>query len=254
MSQIKMEKMKIYGLIGKHIEHSYSPSYFANKFKDEEIKDANYCLFPLADISEFKVLLSKEPNLQGLNVTIPYKSSVIPYLDSISEEANAVGAVNTIVFSGSKTKGYNTDIYGFKNALKPHITDIHYKSKALILGTGGASKAIVYALKQLKISHQFVSRNPGLGLIVYKDLNPSVIENHLIIINTTPLGMSPDTGSCPELPYNALGEQHLLFDLVYNPEETLFLRKGLKKGAKCINGLKMLHLQAEKSWKIWQST
>ena len=246
--------MKLYGLIGKHIQHSFSPSYFADKFKDEGIKDVDYRLFPLADISEFNKLKEQEPDLKGLNVTIPYKTSIIPYLDSISEEAKTVGAVNTIKFTGTKTKGFNTDIYGFSKSLKAHIGEAHYNSGALVLGTGGASKAIVYALKQLKINHQYVSRNPGTGLLTYEELNRSVLEKHLTIINATPLGMSPDTNNYPDLPYNAIGKQHLLFDLVYNPEQTLFMKKGLQKGATVVNGLRMLHLQAKKSWEIWQES
>ena len=168
--------MKLYGLIGKHIKHSFSPSYFAEKFRNEGLIDVDYRLFPLSRISEFKKLIATEPDLTGLNVTIPYKTLIIPFLDSISEEAKTVGAVNTIKFTGTKTIGFNTDVFGFTESLKAHIGKENYLSKALILGTGGASKAISFALNQLNIKYQHVSRNAGKGLLTYENLNKSVIE------------------------------------------------------------------------------
>lgn len=243
--------MKRFGLIGQHLQHSFSPAYFANKFKQEEILDCTYELFPLAEIEDFKTLLQKEHNLSGLNVTIPYKQTIIPFLDRLSPQALQIGAVNTIQFVEGKLIGHNTDVYGFKTSLEKSLSTTQFHSKALVLGTGGASKAVAYALQEMNISYQYVSRKATEGILSYEMLSPEFIQEHLIIINTTPLGMSPNLNTCPLLPYTAIGQGHILFDLVYNPKQTLFMKKGAEQGAKTINGLEMLHLQAEKAWSIW---
>jgi shikimate dehydrogenase len=245
--------MNTYGLIGKDLNHSFSPSYFANKFKEEGIDNCVYQLFPLSQIEDFKKLLRTQSNLQGLNVTIPYKTAIIPFLDELSPQAMAIGAVNTIKFDNDKLIGHNTDVYGFQTSLEAGLSLKQGQSKALILGTGGASKAVAYALKELNIRYQYVSRTASKGILNYENLNGVTINEHLIIINTTPLGMYPNVNHCPDLPYEAIQEKHLLYDLVYNPKETLFIKKGKSNKATTINGLKMLHLQAEKAWKIWQS-
>ena len=243
--------MKRFGLIGRHLQHSFSPAYFAHKFKQEGILDCAYELFPLAQIEDFKTLLQKDLNLAGLNVTIPYKQAIIPFLDALSPQALQIGAVNTIQFIEGKLIGHNTDVYGFQTSLEKILSAAQFHSKALILGTGGASKAVVYALHQLNIPYQYVSRTPNNDALSYEMLSPELMQDHLIIINTTPLGMSPNIETCPLLPYSSIGQAHVLFDLVYNPEQTLFMKKGVEQGAKTINGLEMLHLQAEKAWNIW---
>lgn len=243
--------MKRFGLIGRHLQHSFSPAYFANKFKQEGILDCNYDLFPLAKIEDFKALLEKSLDLVGLNVTIPYKQSIIPFLDELSPQALEIGAVNTIQFKEGKLIGHNTDVYGFQTSLEKALSPSQFQSKALVLGTGGASKAVVYALQEMNIPYHYVSRSANQDCLTYEMLCPKHIQEHLIIINTTPLGMTPNTDTCPLLPYSAIGKEHILFDLVYNPEQTLFMKKGVEQGAKSINGLEMLHLQAEKAWNIW---
>ena len=245
--------MKLFGLIGHPLTHSFSKQYFENKFEKENIVDCSYNLYDIKNISLYKNVF-ETPNLIGLNVTIPYKESIIDLLDELDEVAKNIGAVNTIKFNSNtkKTKGYNTDYFGFKNSLKPFLENIH--ERALILGTGGASKAVAYVLKELNINCLFVSRTPEKGNeIGYNDINEYVIKHHQIIINTTPLGTYPNINDFPNIPYELLTANHLLYDLVYNPEETMFLRKGKEKGAKIINGLQMLKLQAEKSWEIWNS-
>lgn len=245
--------MKLFGLIGHPLTHSFSKQYFENKFEKENIVDCSYNLYDIKNISLYKNVF-ETPNLIGLNVTIPYKESIIDLLDELDEVAKNIGAVNTIKFNSNtkKTKGYNTDYFGFKNSLKPFLENIH--ERALILGTGGASKAVAYVLKELNINCLFVSRTPEKGNeIGYNDINEYVIKHHQIIINTTPLGTYPNINDSPNIPYELLTANHLLYDLVYNPEETMFLRKGKEKGAKIINGLQMLKLQAEKSWEIWNS-
>ncbi|WP_052596870.1 shikimate dehydrogenase [Aureispira sp. CCB-QB1] len=244
--------MKKFGLIGRHLQHSFSPAYFAHKFKQAAIIDCTYELFPLATIKDFPKLLQRESNLSGLNVTIPYKQAVIPFLDQLSPQASQVGAVNTIQFIDNKLIGHNTDVYGFQTSLERNLTIQQATSKALILGTGGASKAVAYALQQMNISYQYVSRAKENALR-YEILSPELLQQHLIIINTTPLGMAPKVETCPLLPYMALGQQHILFDLVYNPEQTLFLKKGAAQGATILNGLEMLHLQADRAWDIWNN-
>ncbi|MBL4648438.1 MAG: shikimate dehydrogenase [Aureispira sp.] len=243
--------MKQFGLIGRHLQHSFSPAYFANKFKQEGIHGCAYDLFPLAQIEDFKTLLQKDFNLAGLNVTIPYKQAIIPFLDDLSPQALQIGAVNTIQFVEGKLIGHNTDVYGFQTSLEKRLSSTQFHSKALVLDIGGASKAVVYALQEMNISCQYVSRVSTDNALSYEMLSPELIQKHLIIINTTPLGMSPNIETCPSLPYTAIGQEHILFDLVYNPKQTLFMQKGAEQGAKTINGLEMLHLQAEKAWTIW---
>lgn len=242
--------MRKFGLIGKNISYSFSESYFQNKFDKEHIKDTSYQNFDLDSISEFKFLIKNNPEIAGLNVTIPYKEEVIPYLELINKTAKEIGAINTIkITKKRKLKGYNTDYYGFKKSLEPLLTKQH--KKALILGTGGASKAVAYALKKLNIRYSYVSRTKNEDHFTYKELNEKIIKDHLVIINCSPVGTYPHVKDCPNLPYQFITDQHVLFDLIYNPNETLFLKKGKQQGASICNGLRMLELQAEKSWEIW---
>lgn len=245
--------MKVYGLIGYPLTHSFSAEYFREKFRKEGICDARYRNFPLSDIHEFPHLLSGVPELAGLNVTIPYKESVMPFLDSIDDVACEVGAVNVVCFlSGGKTRGYNTDITGFSESIKPYIRP-HHKN-ALILGTGGASKSVAWALRKMGIGVRFVSRTPvSPGETDYKGLTDGVIRSHPLIVQTTPLGMHPNDDGCPPIPYEYIGPGHLLYDLVYNPCITRFMEKGMEKGATAVNGMQMLRIQAEESWKLWNT-
>ena len=251
MAKKQEKQMRKFGLIGKDIDYSFSQSYFAAKFKAEEITDASYQNFDLKSITEFPSLIQKDNNIKGFNVTIPYKELIIPYVDKLDKNAKKIGAINTIKRTKKgKLKGYNTDYYGFKNAILPHLKSQH--TNALILGTGGASKAIAFALKKLKIEYTYVSRNATKeNQISYQQLTEETIKNNTIIVNCTPLGTHPDITAYPDIPYQAITEKHLLFDLIYNPEETTFLNYGKQKGATIINGYKMLQLQAEKSWRIW---
>ncbi|MGB1308716.1 MAG: shikimate dehydrogenase family protein [Oceanihabitans sp.] len=243
--------MRKFGLLGKNIAYSFSKNYFSEKFNSENITNTTYENFDIENINKFVSILENNPNINGLNVTIPYKESIIPYLDKLDKKAKKIGAVNTIKFTKKgKLKGYNTDFYGFKNALKPYLKKQH--KKALLFGTGGASKAIAYALKKLNIEYAFVSRKTSKNVqFTYKTLTPEDIKSHTILINCTPLGTSPNIEACPEIPYHAITEKHLLFDLIYNPTETTFLKKGKQNKAATSNGFKMLQLQAEKSWQIW---
>lgn len=240
------------GLLGKNISYSFSRNYFKTKFEKENITDVSYQNFDIENITAFPKIIRETKGLKGLNVTIPYKEDVIPYLDKLNKKAKAIGAVNTIKLTKKgKLVGYNTDCYGFINSLKPSLTKQH--KKALILGTGGASKAILYTLKEENgIKCHYVSRTASKKVkYTYDDLTEAIISKYQIIINCTPLGTFPNVEECPKIPYNGISENHILFDLVYNPEETLFLRLGKAKGAKTINGLRMLKLQAEKAWSIW---
>ena len=238
----------MYGLIGYPLSHSFSAKFFNDKFCREKINE-EYRLFPIPKIDEIKGLFQKYPELKGLNVTIPYKSSIIEYLSDISPAANEIGAVNVIKIKEGKLKGYNTDAYGFKESLKPLLKkDI---KKALILGTGGASKAVRYVLSSLGIDSKVVSRCSGKVDLMYSDLNSEIISENLLIVNTTPLGMYPDVNSFPDIPYQFIGENHICYDLVYNPEESRFLNMAESQGAVIKNGLEMLHLQAIKAWEIW---
>jgi len=240
--------MKKLGLIGFPLSHSFSPGYFKKKFETLGIEGWQYGLYPLDKIDAFCALMEDEKPF-GINVTIPYKEQVIPFLDELDKEAAEIGAVNTIKISNQKTKGFNTDIYGFEKSIEPLLKN-HHKN-ALILGSGGASKAVEYALKKMGIAPSFVSRTAGKGQFTYEDLNAEILENQTIIVNTTPLGMSPNIDACSAIPYNAITPHHLLYDLVYNPTETLFLKKGKQQGAAIKNGYEMLCLQADKSWEIW---
>jgi len=245
--------MKQFGLIGYPLSHSFSKKYFTDKFQEEGIRDCNYELYPIASIEELPDLLKKVPNLVGLNVTIPYKEQVLPFLEELDEGAAEVGAVNTIKIIKGKLSGYNTDVYGFEQSLqnfviKNKLTPI---KKALILGTGGAAKAVAYVLKKLEIDFHLVSRKARPGVISYEDINFSVLDEIQLIVNTTPLGMAPKIVTAPNIPYEALNAQHLLFDLVYNPKKTVFLSNGEQQGSYIINGYEMLIGQAEKSWQIW---
>ncbi len=247
---------KLYGLIGKTLHHSFSQKYFRTKFLKEGINDSDYLLFELPAIQEFPKILEAHPGLRGLNVTIPYKLEVMPFLDEIDPVAKEIGAVNTIKFkSGGKRIGYNTDYLGFKISLEKRLRDPLTTYKALVLGTGGASKAVVAALKDLGIDYKYISRTTSKDAISYQQLNssPEILNTHRLIINTTPLGTSPNVNAAPDIPYEWISDQHFLYDLVYNPAETRFLMNGKAKGADIKNGLEMLELQAEKAWEIWNS-
>jgi len=244
--------MKQYGLIGYPLSHSFSKKYFTKKFIKENISNCKYDLFELENISQLPTLVRTQNNLIGLNVTIPFKQSVLPFLDKIDEIAAKIGAVNTIKIIDNELIGFNTDYYGFKQSLKPFISTFH--QRALILGTGGAAKSVFHVLKELNIDCLFVSRNPTQeNEIAYKDVNEYVIKHHQIIVNTTPVGMFPNINDAPNIPYQFLTKNHLLYDLIYNPAETPFLKKGKEKACIILNGYQMLVLQAEKSWKIWNS-
>lgn len=239
-----------FGLIGKNISYSFSKNYFSEKFNLEEIEDCIYSNFDIQSIEDFPSILIKNPELKGLNVTMPYKEIIIPYLDTLSDIAFTIGAVNVInIGKNGDLKGYNTDWYGFYHSLKPML-EIHHK-KALIIGTGGASKAVEYALNLLNIDYKFVSRYPGLNNLEYHEVNENIFQDYHIIINCTPLGTFPETENYPPIPYSYFSENHIAYDLIYNPVETNFLKKARLKGAKTKNGYEMLLLQAEKSWEIW---
>ena len=245
--------MKLYGLIGYPLTHSFSKGYFTEKFTREGESDFAYLNFPIKDIVQVLQVIESNPDLIGFNVTIPYKEKIIPYLNRISKDAMEVGAVNTVRIDragGVATlSGFNTDVDGFRASL---LRILHPGVKqALILGTGGASKAIAYVLKELKISFQFVSRTKGENQLSYDELDKKVLDAHLLIVNTTPLGTFPEINTYPDILYNLLSSDHILFDLVYNPPETVFLREGKKKGVKIKNGLDMLYRQAEQAWEIW---
>jgi shikimate dehydrogenase len=248
--------MKQYGLLGYPLSHSFSKGYFTEKFSKEGI-DAVYNNFSIPSIEDFPELIKAHPDLVGLNVTIPYKQAVIPFLNELNFEAREMGAVNVIrverdLAGAVRLVGYNSDLVGFRESIRPYITAMGPgKWKALVLGTGGASKAIVYGLKQLGVDVQSVSRTPGANCITYHDLTARHYRSYQIVVNTTPLGMSPHYETYPPLDYSSLDSGHLLFDAVYNPEKTLFLQKGEEQGATIKNGLEMLHLQAEAAWKIW---
>lgn len=245
--------MRKFGLIGFPLGHSFSKQYFTGKFRDENIPGCSYENYPLENIGLFPELISREPYLVGLNVTIPYKSAVIGYLDSLSPEASEIGAVNVIRIEkeerGTKLSGFNSDVTGFTGSLQPYLRD--EIKKALVLGTGGSSKAVCYALKKLGIGYTHVSRKPGKDIITYEDINADILKEALLVVNTTPVGMFPDVYASPNLNYELLTPEHILFDLVYNPELSMFLRKGQERGCTVISGLKMLHLQAERAWEIW---
>lgn len=245
---------KLFGLIGFPLGHSFSKKYFTEKFEKDKLTHCEYQNFPIENIEKLPGLIQSLPELAGLNVTIPYKESVIQYLDHVDKVADKIGAVNTIkvIRSGDKftLNGYNTDSYGFFHSLEPHLKNFH--QSALIIGTGGSSKAVAFVLDQLGIDYLFVSRNPKMkNHISYFDLCGPVLNNYQIIINTSPIGMYPNDQEKPDIPYDFVTSKHILFDLIYNPPKTNFLKTGEMKKATIINGLNMLHLQAEKSWQIW---
>jgi shikimate dehydrogenase len=245
--------MDKYGLIGFPLGHSFSQVYFNQKFIDEKI-DAEYVNFQIDDIGELKYIIEDYPNLCGLNVTLPYKTKVIDFLDELDKDAQDIGAVNVIKFIRSKAKlrlkGFNSDIIGFKRSISPLLKPHH--QHALILGTGGASLAVLHGLKQLGIESLLVSRRQNApDCLAYNELSPKVLQQYTVIVNSTPVGMYPHANQCPDIPYHLLSEHHLLYDLIYNPGETLFMEKGKIQGATVKNGLEMLLLQAFASWKIW---
>ena len=257
---------KLYGLIGYPLSHSFSKKYFTEKFVKENSLDCEYNLYPIEDINQLPQLIADNPTLCGLNVTIPYKESVIPYLDELDETAKAVGAVNCIkIESGKELKtprliGYNTDVFGFRQSIKPFLEIQH--ERALIIGTGGASKAVAYVLKEIGIECFFVSRHKEQKLsnknqhlnskiFLYEDLNENMINAFKLIVNATPVGMFPHITEHPKLPYQFITSSHLLYDLIYNPAETEFLKRGISQGASTVNGLSMLHQQAEEAWRVW---
>ena len=239
--------MRHFGLIGKSLGHSFSAKFFNGKFKAEQI-DADYQLFEIEDISAIDSLI-KEHNLEGFNVTIPYKESIIPYLDGLTKEAHEIGAVNCVVVKNGQKIGHNTDLTGIEASL--HWLDMDSAPKTLILGTGGASKAVQYALKRRGVEYSVVSRSAERGDVTYDDLTAEIIAEHKLIINTTPVGMFPEVENAPTIDYSALGAEHRLFDLVYNPAKTQFLARGEEQGAKTMGGMLMLQTQAIASWHLW---
>ena len=245
--------MKLYGLIGYPLSHSFSAIYFKNKFAKEHISDCDYRLFPIPEISELTTILNENPNLLGFNVTIPYKKEIFQFLTHIDRIAAEVGAVNTVKAirkeNNVELHGFNTDILGFEYSLKPLLSG---RNKALVLGTGGAASAVAFVLKRLQIQYLSVSRPPSEEIIGYSDLTRELLDEYSIIINTTPLGMHPHTEKAPPIPYQWLNSGHLLYDLVYNPEVTRFMKNGLVQGCTVKNGLEMLQIQAEEAWKIWK--
>lgn len=242
-----MDNAKKFGLFGRNISYSFSKKYFTEKFKNLFLKNHSYDIFDLKDISEITELLHTE-NLQGFNVTIPYKEQIIPYLHELSDEAREIGAVNTVSIKNNITKGYNTDTYGFEKTLKLHKKDIH--QSALILGDGGAAKAVKFVLKQQGIPFTVVSRKSEIN---FENLTDQLVEKNNIIIQCTPVGTFPEINDCLHFPFNALTRNHLIIDLIYNPEYTEFIKKASQNGAKCVNGYFMLEQQAEKAWEIWNS-
>lgn len=245
--------MKLFGLIGYPLEHSASPDFFQKKIEKEGIQDAGYRLFPLKDITELPRLVADIPDLAGFNVTSPFKQAILPYLTRTDLAAATIGAVNTVnvVRDNGKTAlhGYNTDYIGFAESLLEVMP--RTPRRALILGTGGASHAVAYALTMLHVTVKTVSRSHGKGSLTYNELTPELVRKHPLIVNATPLGMVPNTGLCPDFPYGLITGQHFLFDLIYNPEETEFLKRGRLQGARTCNGMSMLRNQAEASYKIW---
>lgn len=241
--------MRVYGLIGYPLSHSFSKKYFTEKFEREGLDECRYELFPLSSIEELPQLLNDNPELCGLNVTIPYKEQVLSYLQEENELVKAIRACNCIDIREGKLKGYNTDVLGFERSLQ-QLMQPHHK-KALILGTGGVSKAVQFILQKMGLGYRYVSRKPGVHSFSYEQLTPAVLAEYTLIVNTTPLGMYPNVTEAPPIPYEALSPQHYLFDMVYNPEKTLFMKMGEEKGAVIKNGYDMLEIQADESWNIW---
>lgn len=238
-----------YGLIGRHLSHSFSQRYFTEKFRREELHGCRYDLYEIETIDLLPQLIADSPGLVGLNITIPYKQAVIHFLDVVDPVAAAVGAVNTIHINDGSLIGHNTDVQGFRNMLLPLLDG--NRPRTLVLGSGGASRAVVYVLKELGLKFRVVSRSRGSGDITWDLLDPALVGACPLIINTTPLGMHPEGDTMPPLPMHTVGPKHILVDLIYNPERTLFLQAGVERGARVANGLAMLHGQAEASWRIW---
>jgi len=244
--------MKVYGIIGYPLGHSFSKNYFTEKFAREGITDCRYEVFPIKTVDEFKSLLSQNPLLQGLNITIPHKQSILQYLDDTTNLPVALKACNCIKIVNGKLTGYNTDIIGFERSLQTKLQNYH--AQALVLGNGGAAAAVKFVLNKLNIAFTTVSRKKGSEHdLTYAGLDEKIIKEHLLIINTTPLGTFPNVDECPDIPYQYLTAKHFLYDLVYNPDKTLFLQKGEVQGAAVKNGYDMLVIQAEESWRIWNS-
>ncbi|MDI9311965.1 MAG: shikimate dehydrogenase [Limnohabitans sp.] len=242
--------MKKLGLLGRNIGYSFSRNYFSTKFENEKITNFSYQNFDIQDIALFSSIIKETPDLVGMNVTIPYKEEVIPFLDELSENVKQIGAVNTIkVLPNGKLLGDNTDYFGFSESLKPLLKSTH--KKALILGTGGAAKAVAFGLQQMQIDFIYISRKIGTNTITYTDLTEDIFNEYQIIINCTPLGTFPNIENCPDIPYQFFTQNHIAYDLIYNPEKTTFLNKAQQNGAIIKNGYEMLVLQAEKSWEIW---
>jgi shikimate dehydrogenase len=248
--------MRKYGLIGYPLGHSFSKSYFTEKFHNEHINDCNYENYPLDNLDKLPHLIAGEPELQGLNVTIPYKSQIIRFLDQISPEARSIGAVNVIKIRRENDKvklsGFNSDVTGIRVSLLPYIRN--RKGNAIVLGTGGSSRAVMYVLKESGVNVILVSREKKPGSVSYADIDSNLINSAVLIVNTTPLGMFPDIDSKPDLNYGLLNKNHILFDLVYNPLRTSFLKMGEEMGCITISGIKMLHSQAERAWQIWNDS
>jgi shikimate dehydrogenase len=243
--------MRKFGLIGYPLSHSFSPAYFAGKFAREGYTDCSYEAFPIPSIDQLIALIADNPGLEGINVTIPYKKAVIPFLQNTTEAVKQTAACNCIKIKNGSLTGYNTDVTGFEKSLLPCLKPSH--AKALILGTGGAAAAVEYVLKKLGIAFLFVSRNKqaGKNILTYDEVGKEVLAEYKLIINTTPLGMYPAVNDCPHILYEYITADHYLYDLIYNPGQTLFLKKGAEKGAATKNGSDMLIIQAEESWKIW---
>ena len=246
--------MDKYGIIGYPLGHSYSRGFFTDKFRKEGV-DAEYVNFPIPSVEQLPNIVRDNPELRGLNVTLPHKQAVIPMLDELSDEACQIGAVNVIrvrrKYGKAYLKGFNSDIIGFMDSIRPLLKPSH--RKALILGTGGASRAVRVGLERLGVEWSYVSRTPCSGQYAYDALTPDVMSEHTVIVNCSPVGMFPKSEECPAIPYNLLTPAHLLFDVVYNPEETLFMKRGAEQGATVKNGLEMLRLQAVASWEFWNS-
>ncbi len=247
--------MRKLGLLGYPLGHSFSKKYYLDKFQKEQITDVDYDLYPIADIRDFPTLYQQDERFYGFNVTIPHKQAIMSFVDELSEEAEAIQAVNciTIAREGDRAylKGYNTDAIGFEESLKPLLGAQH--RKALVLGNGGAAKAVFYVLRKLGIPYLIVSRTKENGDLTYSELDADILKDHQIIINCSPIGTFPKIDEAPQIPYESIGAEHLLYDLIYNPEETLFLRRGKERGAQTKNGYDMLLIQAEKNWEIWNN-
>ncbi|MCG2459886.1 shikimate dehydrogenase [Flavobacteriaceae bacterium F89] len=247
----KENKNNRFGLVGRNISYSFSKGYFTEKFSVLGLDDYTYENFDLEKIEDFSSLITNNPNIKGVNVTIPYKEAVLPYLSEIHPKAAQIGAVNTIKLHKDQRIGFNTDVYGFRKAIEQFLKPHH--KKALILGTGGASKAVAFVFDELNLPFQFVSRNPKANQLNYSDLDHRNMKEYTVLVNCTPLGTFPKVEDRPSIPYQSIGDNHLLFDLIYNPPKTSFLIEGESRGATISNGLRMLQLQAEKAWEIWNT-